>query len=636
MKISFNAAESRFIAESRFEEKNSLKAANFRWDPVACKWWTNVKANASRLLAHCDESAKAALSEHVQAVEASKATHADIDVPAPAGLAYLPYQKAGIAYGVAHGNCLIADEPGLGKTIQVLGIVNASPEIKTVLVVCPASLRLNWQREAQKWLARPTRTQVVVNGKDEVVIQDGENLVVVVGYEGLVKRLDLQVARWDLVVLDEAHLVKNPKAQRTRAAIAAAFLASRKICLTGTPILNRPIELQPLLALLAPGTWGDFWKFAFRYCNAHKEQVSRSKTVWNLNGSSNLSELQERLRASVMVRRLKADVLKELPAKRRQVVALDLKAKDDPAAQEFVEEMQEAEALLSYAAEAGDEDMVREGTRRQNAAAGKVSFTAMSAYRHKTGLAKVASAIDYVNTLREGGVDKVIVFAHHHDVISGLVKGFEESLEEGRVVTITGEMDGTARQAAVDAFQTDDKTKIVVASIMAAGVGLTLTAASTVVFVESDWVPGNLTQAEDRAHRIGQKDMVMVHQLVVPGSLDEYMSRLVTEKQNIADAAMDRSTTVEAPELSLEERAKREALKPTFTVAIEKRQAMLGILRALSSMCDGAVTEDGAGFNKLDSSFGKKLASLSDLSDRQYNAAWKMCRKYRRQVGEMP
>jgi SWI/SNF-related matrix-associated actin-dependent regulator 1 of chromatin subfamily A len=220
-----------FVAESSFAEKDAVKGAGFRWHGGNCYpgckacaasvplkvWWTDMSAKAARLAQYATEDAKAILAPHLQQVESSKATDAVIDIPAPNGLAYLGYQKAGIAYAKARKRTLIGDEMGLGKTIQALGYVNASPEVKSVLIVCPASLRLNWLKEAKKWLVSANTFKFhVVESSDPI---PADATFVIVNYNRLTGPVfdSLMARKWDLLVADEAHYCKNPKAKRTQA-----------------------------------------------------------------------------------------------------------------------------------------------------------------------------------------------------------------------------------------------------------------------------------------------------------------------------------------------------------------------------------------------------------------------------------
>tara|TARA_R110000744_G_scaffold305007_1_gene413354 strand:- start:6428 stop:8392 length:1965 start_codon:yes stop_codon:yes gene_type:complete len=445
------------------------------------------------------------------AVEASRATDATIDIPSPDGLEYLPFQRAGIAYALGRDATLFGDEMGLGKTIQAIGVCNATrPE--TVLIVCPASLKLNWRNELQRWLVDERRIDIV-NGGGEVFPSQPD--IVIINYDVLAKHAaDLHGRTWGLVVFDEAHYCKNPKAKRTKAALA--INAERKLVLTGTPIPNRPVEIQSIAGYLAPSRFGNFFAFAKRYCAA-----TQTRHGWDFSGSSNLPELQEQLRSSVMVRRLKADVLDELPPKQRQVIVLD---GGDYKEELRVQELAEAEAETTSP---------------------RIDFEGLSRERHLMALAKVPAILDHLKAIDHS----VVVFAHHKDVIAALASELD-------CVTLTGDHTTEERQAAVESFQRGDVQHFI-GSIGAAGVGITLTRASHVVFAELDWVPGNLSQCEDRCHRIGQRDSVLVQHLVVDESIDARQVELVVAKQGVLDASLDvvaapKAPEAQAPEVTLE------------------------------------------------------------------------------------
>ena len=223
-----------------FETKELVKAAGFCRDPTARYWWTTDPTVAAKIDPDMAKQANAA-------IVASRATNAVADIPVPAGLAYLPYQLAGINLLRERHNALLADEMGLGKTIQVIGLLNAEPAIKRVLIVCPASLKLNWLRELTKWLTTP-REIGIVNG----VFPQTD--IVIINYDILTRhRAGLMAQTWDLMVADKSHKIKNDKAQRTRALLGKwsrdkdelqlPVQAKRKIFVTGTPIANRPVEL---------------------------------------------------------------------------------------------------------------------------------------------------------------------------------------------------------------------------------------------------------------------------------------------------------------------------------------------------------------------------------------------------------
>jgi SNF2 family DNA or RNA helicase len=581
--------------------------------------------------ATCSDEGKALATKVAESRAVDVEAETTMALPVPEGLSYLGYQRAGIAYAASRstGGTLIADEMGLGKTIQAIGIVNALPDVQTVVIVCPASLKVNWARECSKWLVRGATILTHFGSRQPTwdhtpraasvdSVGDAPLTIHIVNYDVLAKfRAPGGV---DLLIADEAHYAKNPKAQRTKNLQALARASKRTVLLTGTPILNKPIELWPLLQIVAPETWdpagmvkgkavgvgqgAGFFRYAKRYCAAHQEQVSRTKSVWVFDGHSNLDELQEKLRATCMVRRLKADVLKELPPKRRQVIELPCEESwDEP--------------------DVGDD---YEGARNR---LGEVAFTEFSATRHAQAVSKVSAAVDHIRSVLES-TGKVVVFAHHKDVIAALSEG----LSDMRPVCLTGDMDQGARQTSVDTFVNDASCRVFIGSLKAAGVGLTLTVSSTVIFVELDWTPATLTQAEDRCHRIGQRESVLVQHLVLSGTLDAKMARMITEKQNVADAALDDEASysgegradVESPEETRRRKLASEGLTEEEAAYIHAQ------VRFLASCCDGAKNEDGAGFNKLDTNIGKSLAALPRMSPKQASMAKKMLVKYRRQL----
>lgn len=603
-------------------------------------FWTRGMKSGQHAL--CSDEGKAI---HAQ-IEQSKAADVvgDFNVSAPEGLTYLGYQKAGISYASGRKGSLIADEMGLGKTIQAIGVINADSNIKSVLIVCPFSLKLNWQRELKKWLINELSVGMTNGGCPETDI-------VIVNFDGLRKHGETLAKRdWDMIVVDECHLIKNPETQRCINVFKVASKAKRRVALTGSPIANRPKELFTILQLVCPEVWdppgqvkdkktkqyvqvsegkgAGFWRFAKRYCNAHKNGYG-----WDLNGASNLDELHTKLRTSCMIRRLKADVLKELPAKRRQLIEVPSNAAFDDIDAEYRRhyvDSDEAEAEVEIARLTGsDKDYEKAVSRLESA--GKIAFTELSRARHAMGLAKVEFAIDHVKDLLEN-VNKVIVFAHHHDVINAL----EEGLREFNPVKLTGETKELDRQKHVDSFQQNEKCRVFIGSISAAGVGLTLTAASTVVFVELDWVPMMLSQAEDRAHRIGQRDCVLIQHLTVSGSIDAKLIDTIMRKQAVIEGALDRAddfATIDRPVVV--DAKKKEFIEAAKNMTPEKLVEIHGKLRFMAARCDGAAAIDGQGFNKLDSNIGKSLAKMDKLTPKQAALGERILKKYKRQLGEI-
>ena len=633
--------EKKFIARSTYEERAIPKTAGFRWDPNQKIWWTDDPKVAGRLRQHATEEAtdliNSLLAAKTAAVEASRATDAAIDVPAPDGLAYLPFQRAGIAYASAHPNCLIADEMGLGKTIQAIGLINADPGIQSVLVICPASLKINWQRELTHWLVRPA-TIGIANGGG-LPTQD----IVICNYDILKKHRDgLRARAWDLMICDESHYLKNPKTQRTAEVLGkkeiTPIAARRRLFLTGTPIVNRPIELWPILHATAPETLGKSCKYhATRYCAG-----TQTRWGWDVTGASNLDELQEKLRATLMVRRLKKDVLRELPPKRRQVIELPANGAQGAIGAEQAGYAAHEERLATLRAAA---ELAKAGPEQDYNAAvtalregAQAAFAEISRLRHDTAVAKTpAVAAHILEALESDG--KIVVMAHHHDVINGL----SATLTEAQVshTILTGETSLTDRQAAVDRFQSDATCRVFIGSIQAAGVGITLTASAHVIFAELDWVPGNISQAEDRTHRIGQANSVLVQHLVLEGSLDVTMAHTLVAKQEVIDSALDVAhearpePVLPTPEPATAKTSRQKIQEEAADLTPAQITAIHEGLRKLAASCDGAYALDGHGYNKFDAPIGHSLAGRAELTPAQAALGRVLCRKYQRQIAEI-
>jgi SNF2 family DNA or RNA helicase len=522
----------------------------FRFDPVT-RMLVGVAANVESLRNH-----KLLMKEKIRltqtaavmfeaagfakrtAVEMSHAKDSSVVIPVPEGLSYLPFQRAGIEYASQRPLVLIADEMGLGKTVQAIGTVNADPNARRILIVCPASLKRNWRREWMKWDVKGLQVQIV----DGTTPQEFTGNVLILNYE-ILKAHRTQIketGNWDVMIVDECHALKTAKTQRTlevfggklyerenRRKVKEEFFpipANKKILLSGTPIVNKPKELWPLLQTLDPGGIGakaNWHNYAQRYCKLldlgkKTDPWGNEYTLWQWDGADNLDELQDILRERFMVRRLKKDVLTELPAKRRQIVILE---PDTVTLTKLI--AREAQAYADYEPDSF--------LGKPQPSIGEISVT-----RKKIALLKVKFAVEHIKELLNE-TEKLVVFGHHHSTLDALQEAFGESS-----VRIDGRVSLDDRQKAVDRFQTDPSCRVFIGGIQAAGVGLTLTAASTVVFVESSWVPGENSQAEDRCHRIGQRESVLVQHLILEGSLDERVVGVVIAKQEIIDAALDK------------------------------------------------------------------------------------------------
>lgn len=357
-----------------------------------------------------------------------------------------------------------------------------------------------------------------------------------------------------------------------------------------------------------------------------------------------MEELQDKLRERLMVRRLKADVLKDLPPKRRQVIEIPANGAEGIVAEEHRiysqhrEWIEDLERRLAEAEQLDDRDLI-DDLCGELGRAKTTAFTEMSKVRHAVALAKVPFVVEHVENALEGGA--VICFAWHKDVVAAIAEPFGH-----RAATMTGDTSVEERQAITDRFQAGEYD-LIVANMQVGGTGWTWTRSSHVVFAELDWVPGNLSQAEDRCHRIGQAESVLVQHLVLEDSLDAEMAGKLIRKQEVIGRALDCKPEIEAAsgaeEIEIEARLTDEQVQEAAVEVIvpeeadgpaEKQiEAAREGLRKLDGVCDGAQALDGQGFNKWDSRFGKELAFNSEWTPKQAEFAIKLCVKYQRQLG---
>jgi len=591
-------------------------------------WWKELPAEV--------------LEQRAENLAASRATDADIDIPAPEGCSYMPFQRAGIRFALGKEGCLIADEMGLGKTIQTLGVINATQEIHRVLIVCPASLKMNWWRECRKWLVRDMSVGIV-DGKCFPTTD-----VAIINYDLVHKYSDQLAFYWDLVVLDESQRIKSKKARRTKAIIGyrpskkeaasgavptSGIPAKRRLCLTGTPIENRPEELWTTLNFLDPKTWGNFWGYAIKFCGAKNDGFG-----FRTDGASNLDLLQRTLRSTLLIRRLKRDVLKELPPKTRVLVELEVDGASAALKAEretwdrHEDELAKMQAEMELAKASNNDEAFKSAVDRFRSEA-TVAFTEIARVRHQTALVKLPAVIAAIKDDLEE-TQKILVFAHHKDMLLTMWREFERD-----AVLVTGETSLPDRDAAVQRFQTDPRCKVFFGSIRATGEGLNLQAATLVCFAEEDWNPSKLSQCEDRAHRIGQKDNVLVKHLLLAGSLDARMIGTIVDKQKVIDQALDEEKAAVIAEPVLFPKApvngsRRKLDEDGMLITEAMKVCILQGLRMLSGVCDGALKLDGFGFNKVDALVGRSLAEQTYLTARQGALGRKICRRYVRQLGE--
>lgn len=493
------------------EISEALESFGFVKDKITKLWTTRYPGIAYQASQYAEIRIKQALERMKRTREASRSLSGESKLrKPPSGFSYFPYQISGVEFLKKHKKALLADEPGSGKTIMTAGLINECMEIWNVLILCPASLRLNWEKELNKWLIDPL-------GNLDIVSYDSA------WRSKHFSRLMEQ--KYDIVVMDEAHYIKHDTSKRSMAAQALSKNAERIVMLTGTPVENTPSDVFPILHTLNEKMFPDFMSFARRYCGAFLQEVrikGRLKKVWNTSGSSNEQELQDILRSTMMIRRLKKDVLPQLPKKIHQIIEIENKEKVVKA---------EANVWKTVCHKVGFEEAL---TQLENG--GGVAFSEMAGIRQELALTKIPYVVEHLDNLLKS-VDKVVVFAHHKAIVQALM----ESLEGYNPVKLVGGMSDQAKNESVEHFQTDPSCRVFVGNFLAAGVGHTLTASSNVVHVEyPNAKPAMYSQAEDRCCRIGAKaDSVLVQHIVLNGSLDVHFANKIVRKQEIADKILD-------------------------------------------------------------------------------------------------
>lgn len=400
-------------------------------------------------------------------------------------------------------NILLADEMGLGKTVQAIMAINFV-QPKNVLIVVPNMVVYNWYDELEKWLT--------LNPRPMIYICPWSRLV----------KMDLTVY-WDMVIVDEAHYAKNPESQRSKA--FSGLKAKHKMCLTGTPILGKPIELWPIVQWLDPYILGTKTDFEERYCDRKLKSVRTRqgyKNVWDMSGYKNVARLQRKLRETIMISREKRNVLTQLPQKIRTIIQLD------GLSPTVINMEQTLLALWKEAKKGGNKLEI---------------WNNIFAMRKEAALLKVPQINAVIDELLEqtknGEPRPMVIWAHHHEVIDAIYDHFASKAGEPvRIVTLDGRKRPEERSHIVKEFQSG-AIDILVGGISAAGVGITLTRADICLFAELDWTPANMVQAEDRLHRIGQESTVNVYYCVAPNSVDGRIARILADKQRVIDEFTD-------------------------------------------------------------------------------------------------
>jgi SNF2 family DNA or RNA helicase len=440
----------------------------------------------------------------------------------------LPFQKQCLDFITKmRGNVLIADEMGLGKTIETISFVANNPDKLPVLVVAPLVTLINWKREIEKFLTldgrKPEVTLVRSGKKKQLPVSD----FYLINYELVDKRFkDLQEIKPKVLVYDEVHSLRNDDTKKYSACNGLSKLDSVlfRFGLSGTPIYNKGIEMYNICELIKPGSLGDRSEFMRRYCSVY----------WsNKTDDDAKSGLSEKLKKTVMIRRKKSDVLKDLPEKLRMRQVIDIDR--DLYESEIEKLMEKINVVREELGQANNKDEEKEGLFALNKRVREMT----QSERQIAGLAKAPFVVNYLNDLLDDyEEDKFVVFCHHRNVHEILLRG----LYRHYPVQIIGGQSDQQRQEAIDKFQDPESdTRVLIAGLRAGNVGINLTQSAYVIFAELDWSPSIHRQAEDRLHRIGQKKNVFAHYLEGTGTFDEILSEiLLTKTVEINDVLGDK------------------------------------------------------------------------------------------------
>jgi SWI/SNF-related matrix-associated actin-dependent regulator 1 of chromatin subfamily A len=437
-------------------------------------------------------------------VALSQAHGADFEVPPGLTGELMPFQTAGVVYALRQRRAFIADEQGLGKTLQALAAIEAADAYPAV-VVCPASLKLNWLREIARWL--PERSAAEISGRrGHLPATD----IIVVNYDVLDARGEsLAKIAPGALIFDESHYCKNPKARRTKALIKLSERIAPdalRLALTGTPLVNHPGELVPQLrALRVLDRFGSGRSFAKRF----RGEEARRRLHWHL-------------RSSCYVRRRKDEVLTQLPAKRRITVPV-------PLTNEATYQHLEADLISWLKSEVNDP---RELEKRIDTALRAEALVKLNALRHVAAQGKLAAAVEWIQAFIESD-ERLVVFAHHRDIQASLLDAFPDAAR------ILGSDSLAERDQNVERFQAEGGPHLCICSLEAASHGFTLTAAASVAFVELGWTPAKHEQAEDRVHRIGQERHVTAWYLLAADTIDERIAALIDHKRAVVGSVTD-------------------------------------------------------------------------------------------------
>lgn len=526
--------------------KEDIGWQNFQWNADIKAWLFNISSLEHVIRAFTPVEVPEEVLRELQVKKAQEQALIDSKKTAiKTSLPLFEYQKTGTNFAIAVKKGMINDDMGLGKSLQSIAAFYHL-NLKRILIICPNSIKTNWQREISKWINRPSN--IIEDG-----LYDGINII---NYERLLKfsepakngkhKKELKISmckdflnfKWDMIICDESHYIKNSNSKRTVLVHSLTENCERVLLLTGTPILNRPSELIPQLKAIGKLEVfaKDEWKFKFSFCGPKRNDYG-----WDFSGASNINELAEKMK-TVSIRRLKQEVLHDLPDKLIHNTVLDLpepkayKKIADEVKKEIIaldeqyalfykglknlSETERAERLLAKMLNPDNQKKVAE------------TLVMIEKLKQETARQKVIASEDIISEYIENR-RKLIIFTVHKKIAYDLQKKY------GSAVVVTGDIKPADRMKAIDLFQEDPNILLFIATMKTAGVGYNLTAASEVLFMELGWTPAEMKQCEDRAWRIGQKSKVNINYLLMEGTIDEDIVEILQNKSKVIEGAVE-------------------------------------------------------------------------------------------------
>lgn len=514
-----------------FETVNKIKTLpgrRFVKEPEA-SWICPLSVEAVKKLTDWKFDVSPKLKEWLEKITIRPETNLDLEIPGLKMELY-PFQKEGVAFIESrNGRALMAHEMGLGKTAMALAYLQLHPELRPTLIIVPASLKLNWAKEINMWMSNSKENADVQTLSGSPNKTSGSPLhgnIVIINYDILQKwEKRIKEYKFKVIILDEAHYIKNSKAQRSKAVIKICKATKHIIALSGTPIINRPIEFFNSIKIIEPHLFPSRWKFAHEFCGAKHNGFG-----WAFNGATNTDKLHKLLTDTIMIRKKKEDVLKDLPPKTRSIIPLEINN---------FKQYKFAEAdIISWIRE-------NEGKEKAEKASQAEVLVSFEKLKQLATNGKIKQCINWIEDFLESD-QKLIIFATHKNTINSLMSHF------GNIaVKLDGSTPANARQFVVDEFQNNPDIRLFIGNIKAAGVGITLTAASNVCILEFPWSPGDLKQAEDRAHRIGQEaNSVNIYYLIANQTIEEDIAEIISKKQKVLSQILDGKTVNQESVLS--------------------------------------------------------------------------------------